>query len=47
VLTRDGQFLTSVIPSDVSPVISSGAEGGVEKSKEEVLREAFPNLTTL
>ena len=47
VLTRDGKFLTSVIPSDFSPVISSGAEGGVEKSKEEILREAFPNLTTL
>jgi iron complex transport system ATP-binding protein len=47
VLTRDGKFLTSVIPSDFSPVISSGAEGGVEKSKEEILREAFPNLNTL
>ena len=39
VLTRDGRFLTSVI--------SSGAEGGVEKSKEDILREAFPNLSTL
>ena len=34
-LTRDGRFLTSIISS----------EGG--KSKEEVLREAFPNLTNL
>ena len=39
VLTRDGRFLSSVI--------SSGAEGGVERSREDILREAFPNLTTL
>ncbi len=38
-LTRDGRFLSSVI--------SSGAEVGVEKSKEAVLRAAFPNLDTL
>ena len=37
VLTRDGQFLAS------SPVISSE----VEKSKEAVLRAAFPNLSSL
>ena len=34
-LTRDGRFLSSAI------------SGGVEKSKEDVLREAFPNLTNL
>ena len=39
VLTRDGRFLSSVI--------SSGAGGGVEKSKEAVLKEAFPNLENL
>ena len=42
VLTRDGRFITSS-EADLSSVISSEAE----KSKEEVLRKAFPNLTTL
>ena len=52
VLTRDGRFVTSsevdlssVISSKVDP--SSVISSEVEKSKEEVLRKAFPNLTTL
>ena len=51
VLTRDGRFLASGpfdrLRDPESSVISSGAAGEVEKSKEAVLKAAFPNLEIL